>query len=268
MSYLTWEGSAARSTLVCVHGLTGNASDFEDLAMALTTDGHRVVCPDVVGRGASDWLDDPKGYELRQYLRDMACLLARLGAESIDWVGTSMGGLIGMTLAAAPHTPIRRLVLNDIGPLVPSAALRRLASHLGSDPTFEDAAGAERWLREVRAPFGPLTDDEWRRMTARSVRKDDEGRLRLHYDPKVALRFGETAGRDVDLWSVWERITCPVLVLRGEASDLLLPETAREMTRRGPRAEVIELAGCGHAPALMDPGQVEAIRGWLAASAA
>lgn len=265
MAYRAWGDERAEHTVVCVHGLTGNARDFDLLAERLATRGHRVVCPDVVGRGASDRLADPEGYALRQYLLDMACLVEYLGTDAVDWIGTSMGGLIGMALAAAPQSPVRRLVLNDIGPFVPTAALQRLAVHLGGDPPFEDLAAAERWLREVRAPFGELTNEQWRRMTERSVRRDEAGTYRLHYDPRIALPFRRTAGRDLDVWSMWDCITCPVLVLRGEHSDLLLAETAQQMAKRGPRVEVVEIRGCGHPPALLDTEELEPILRWLAA---
>lgn len=266
MAYRAWGDERAEHTVVCVHGLTGNARDFDVLAEILATRGNRVVCLDVVGRGASEWLADPEGYALRQYLLDMTCLVEHLGADAIDWVGTSMGGLIGMALAAAPRSPVRRLVINDIGPFVPTAALQRLAVHLGGDPLFDDLPAAERWLREVRAPFGTLTNEQWRSMTERSVRPDGAGAYRLHYDPRIALPFRRTADRDLDVWSMWDRITCPVLVLRGQHSDLLLAETARQMTTRGPGAEVVEIHDCGHAPALLDLEQLEPILRWLGAA--
>jgi pimeloyl-ACP methyl ester carboxylesterase len=248
---------------MCVHGLTGSARDFDFLAQALAEREYHVVCPDVVGRGASDRLTDPDGYGLRQYVEDVACLLEQLGTCEIDWIGTSMGGLIGMSLASAPDTPVRRLVINDIGPLVPKAALQRLDAYLGGDPTFESKAAAERWLREVRAPFGALSDEQWRRMTEHNVREDGGGTYRLHYDPAIAIPFRRAAGQDLEVWSMWDRITCPVLVLRAERSDLLSAETAAEMAARGPRATVVELPGCGHAPTLLDVEQIEPILRWL-----
>ncbi|HUP51019.1 MAG TPA: alpha/beta hydrolase [Longimicrobiales bacterium] len=268
MAYLEWGDENADRTVVCVHGLTGNARDFDELAGALAAAGYRVVCPDVVGRGASDWLADPEGYALHQYVADMACLVGRLRVDAADWVGTSMGGLIGMSLAGRAKTPVRRMVVNDIGPFVPTAALRRLEAYLGTDPAFEDLEAAERWLREVRAPFGPLSDERWRRMTEGTVRQAEGGGYRLHYDPRIAVPFARTAGRDVDVWDVWDRITCPVLVLRGAESDLLLAKTAEEMASRGPKAEVVELPGCGHAPALMDAAQIACVTDWLRGSPA
>lgn len=263
MAYRAWGEEHADRTVVCVHGLTGNARDFDALAEALAVRGHFVVCPDVVGRGASDRLTDAEGYGLRQYVADMRCLLEQLAVDRVDWVGTSMGGMIGMTVASLPGSTVRRLVINDIGPFVPTAALQRLDAYLGTDPSFEDVAAAERWLREVRAPFGPLTDEQWRIMAERSVRLDGDDRYRLLYDPAIAGPFRRTASRDLDVWESWDRIACPVLVLRGEASDLLLPETAEEMATRGPKAEVVEVAGCGHAPALLDEDQIALVTRWL-----
>jgi pimeloyl-ACP methyl ester carboxylesterase len=268
MAYREWGGEAADRTVVCVHGLTGTARDFDELAGVLAGEGYRVICPDVVGRGASDWLADPESYALRQYVADMATLVGRLRVSAVDWVGTSMGGLIGMALAGHPRTPVRSLVVNDIGPFVPTAALRRLEAYLGTDPAFADLDAAERWLREVRAPFGPLSDEQWRRMTERTVRQVDGSGYRLHYDPRIAVPFGRTAGRDVDIWDVWDRITCPVLVIRGAESDLLLAATAAEMTKRGPKAEVVEVPGCGHAPGLMDAAQIACMTDWLRGSPA
>jgi pimeloyl-ACP methyl ester carboxylesterase len=236
------------------------------LAPALAASGYRVLCPDVVGRGNSDRLADPRGYELRQYVSDMAALVTQLGAAPVDWIGTSMGGLIGMSLAARAATPVRRLVINDIGPFIPRAALQRLGTYVGADPTFPDLAAAEASLRGTRAPFGKLTDEQWRTMAERTTRPDDAGGYRLHHDPGIAVRFHETSDQDADLWQVWDGVEGPVLVLRGRNSDLLLAETAAEMVTRGPEAKVIEFAGCGHAPALLEAPQIDAVVDWLGAT--
>lgn len=263
MAYVEWNGPDAGRLALCVHGLTRNGRDFDALSGELLTAGYRVVCPDVVGRGGSDWLADPAGYGYPQYLADMTVLLGRLEAETVDWIGTSMGGLIGMMIAAQPNNPIRRLVINDIGPFVPKAALERIATYLGADPTFSDLDDAERHLREIHAPFGDLSDAQWRRLTEISVRRVEGGILRLRYDPKIGEPFKQGPIEDVDLWALWDGIRCPVLVLRGAESDLLPAETAAEMKRRGPRAEIIEIVGCGHAPALLDGDQIRAVRDWL-----
>jgi pimeloyl-ACP methyl ester carboxylesterase len=174
-----------------------------------------------------------------------------------------MGGLIGMALAASPGTPIRRLVLNDIGPFIPAAALQRLDSYTGSDPTFPDLAAVEAYMRKHYVPFGHLTDEQWRDMAAFRTRPGDSGGYRLHYDPAVSVNLHATADRDTDLWRLWDAIECPVLVLRGASSDLLLAETVAEMTARGPGAQVIEFADCGHNPPLLTPGQIDPVVNWL-----
>jgi pimeloyl-ACP methyl ester carboxylesterase len=276
LSYTLWRPSAAGEgapdrAVICVHGLTRNGRDFDPLAGALAEAGFLVVCPDMVGRGKSEWLAAPEGYGLPQYCADVTSLIARLGVERVDWVGTSMGGLIGMMLAAQANTPLGRLVLNDVGPFIPQAALARIASYAGADPWFADLAEAEDYLREIHAPFA-LSDAHWRHLTEHSVRPADEladdgrgGGLRLHYDPAILTSLGTEPFEDVDLWPVWDKIEQDVLVVRGAESDLLLAETAAEMAARGPRAEVVEIPGCGHAPGLMDPQQIAVVRDWLLA---
>lgn len=265
MAYLDWRRHTDGNTLVCVHGLTRNSHDFDTLAESLLTSVPsigRVVCPDVVGRGASDWLKDPAQYGYPQYLADMTALIARLDVGSIDWVGTSMGGLIGMSLAALPNSPIRRLVLNDIGPVIGKASLQRISDYVGLDYRFSSLDALERHLRKIHAPFGPLTDTQWQYMARYSQRKLDDGNLGLAYDPAIAhnVKLGVA---DIDLWALWERIACPVLVLRGADSDILSADVAQLMTERGPKAELITFAGVGHAPALMAQDQIDIVTGWL-----
>ncbi len=248
--------------VLCVHGLTRNGRDFDMLATRLAESRH-VACPDVVGRGRSDWLPDPAHYGYPQYMADMTALIARMDAREVDWVGTSMGGLIGMMLAAQTASPIRRLVLNDVGPFIPAAALERISGYLGADPTFLAEDALEIYLRHIHAPFGPLTDAQWHHLAQHSARKREDGMIGLAYDPGIAAIFtmGEIA--DVDLWSLWEQVTCPVLVLRGESSDLLTPEVAGQMVERGHDVRLVEIGGCGHAPALMDDDQIDVVRDWL-----
>jgi pimeloyl-ACP methyl ester carboxylesterase len=265
VAYTEFGSEDALGTILCVHGLTRNGRDFDLLAEALCGD-FRIACPDVVGRGRSGWLEDKAGYGYPQYLTDMTALVARLDVTAVDWIGTSMGGLIGMFMAATPGTPVRRLIVNDIGPFIPKAALQRIARYTGTDPAFDDVEEVEVYLRAVHAPFGALSDAEWRHLAEHSIRHTEDGRLRLHYDPGIAQAFRAGPIEDIDdldLWTVWDNIHCPVLVLRGEASDLLLPETAAEMATRGPKARVVEIEGCGHAPMLMDPDQIAIIRDWL-----
>lgn len=264
LAYLDFGPEQAACPVICVHGLTRNRHDFDTLAARLADAGRRVICPDVVGRGASGNLADPKGYGYPQYLADMAILIGRLNCTQVDWVGTSMGGVIGMMLAAQAGTPIRRMVINDIGPFIPASALERIVETLGADPRFPDLSAAESYYRIAHATFGALSDAQWRTLTETSVRPDPAGGYRLGYDPGIAAAFKPGEMKDADLWPLWDKISCPTLVLRGADSDLLLAETAGDMTRRGPRAEVVTVPDCGHVPALLDKGQTDPILAWLA----
>lgn len=254
-----WGNPTGRLT-ICVHGLTRNGRDFDKLATALAERGRYVVCPDVVGRGRSDWLPRAELYGYPQALADITALLARLDSpRSFDWVGTSMGGLMGLMCAAQPGASgITRLVLNDVGPFIPKASLERLATYVGTNPHFIGMAEAEAYLRKVHAPFGITEDADWRHLAAQSIRPDPAGGLRLHYDPAIAQAFAGPL-QDVNLWPLYDAIQIPTLVLRGANSDLLLTETAAEMTRRGPRAQLTEFANCGHAPALMNTEQISRV---------
>ena len=254
--------AGARRTVVCVHGLTRNGRDFDHLARVLAED-RRVICPDVAGRGLSDPLTDPEHYALPTYIGHMIQLLSRLGLDEVDWVGTSMGGLIGMGVAAMEASPIRKLVLNDVGPFLPKTALQRINTYLGLDLRFASLDALEAHLREIHAGFGPLTDAEWRHLAEHSVARREDGRFGLNYDQRLSRPMTTGPIEDIDLWPVWDQIRCPVLVLRGIDSDLLLPATAAEMTRRGPKAEVIEVDGTGHAPALMAKDQIAIVSAWL-----
>lgn len=266
MAYVEWGDADNPDVLVCVHGLTRNGRDFDFLAQALEAD-YRVICPDVVGRGKSDWLTNKSLYVMPQYCADMVTLLARLNVETVDWLGTSMGGLIGMALAAQPGNPIRRLVLNDVGPVITAVSLARIGDYLGAPPRFDSIQEAQAYVRKVSAPFGPLTDTQWRHLTVHIVREAKDGKIEFVYDPGIAqvYRQGQllSGGRDVELWSLFDAITCPTLLLRGEVSDLLTPATARAMTQRGPHAKLIEIPGVGHAPMLMDETQIAPVRDFL-----
>jgi len=247
--YSEWPGPKGAPTLLCVHGLTRNGKDFDVLAEVMSA-SHRVICPDMPGRGRSDFLSPPSDYGMPLYLADIAALIARLDVESLDWLGTSMGGLIGIMLAAQPGNPIRRLVLNDAAPFLSKAGLQRIASYVGLDPVFPSLEAMETVLRKNYAAFGPLTDEQMRRMTEASARRRPEGGYGFAYDPRIA------PPADVDLWPLWDAISCPVLLLRGAISDLVTAEAAREMARRGPRAKVVEFPGVGHAPALLSDDQI------------
>jgi pimeloyl-ACP methyl ester carboxylesterase len=226
----------------------------------------RVICPDVVGRGRSEWLRDPANYGYPQYMSDMTALIARLGVAQVDWIGTSMGGLIGMFLAAAPNTPIRSLVVNDVGPVLPRAALARIADYVGADPRFPDLAALEAHLRKVHAPFGPLTDAQWRHLAQHGHRFHADGRYGLAYDPGIGVNV-KLAVKDWDFWASWDSIACPALVLHGAQSDLLSADVAAAMAARGPKADLVSFEGIGHAPALMSSEQIEIVAQWLARQA-
>jgi pimeloyl-ACP methyl ester carboxylesterase len=261
VAYVEWAGPPGAPTLLCAHGLTRNGRDFDTLAQALSR-RFRVVCPDIVGRGKSEWLSHAEDYGYPLYLSDMAALIARLDVGEVDWVGTSMGGLIGMMLAAQPGTPIRRLVVNDIGPLIAKEGLERIASYVGEDPSFADLAALEAYQRRVASSFGALSDAQWRHLAEFGARRKPDGTLGRAYDPGIAAAFKTVTG-DIDLWPVWDAVTCPTLVLRGAQSDLLRPADAAAMTQRGPKARLVEIAGVGHAPALMDPSQIATVEDFL-----
>ena len=262
LTYYEWPGPKDAPTLICVHGLTRNGRDFDVLAEALSA-RLRVICPDLPGRGKSEWLAVPADYNYAVYLGDVTALIARLDVERVDWVGTSMGGIIGMLFAALPGTPVRRLVINDVGALVAKEALERIAAYVGLDPSFPDLAALEAALRRIHAPFGPLSDAQWRHLATHSARTKPDGTLGLAYDPKIGEVFKQGPINDVDLWASWDAIKCPALLLHGEQSDILRESDAQAMTQRGPRAKLIQFAGIGHAPALMAEDQIAAIRDFL-----
>ncbi|WP_294991163.1 alpha/beta hydrolase [Sulfuritalea sp.] len=268
MAYVEWGDATNPRVLVCVHGLSRCSRDFDFLAQAMAAD-YRVVCPDVVGRGRSDWLRNKSLYALPQYCADMTTLLAKLGAETVDWVGTSMGGLIGMVLASQPETPIRRLVLNDVGPVITAASLERIGTYLGAAPRFDGIEQAEAFVRFVSASFGNFDDAQWRHLTVHVTRVAADGKVEFAYDPGIAQAFREvqaaSGGKDIELWPAYDGIACPTLLLRGATSDLLTHEAALEMGLRGPRARLVEVPGVGHAPMLMDSGQVAPVREFLLA---
>jgi pimeloyl-ACP methyl ester carboxylesterase len=261
MHYTEWGEADNPRVLLCVHGLTRNGRDFDEFARAMAKD-YRVLCPDMVGRGRSEWLAHKGDYGYPLYCSDMAALIARSGAQTVDWVGKSMGGIIGMQVAAQANSPVRRLVINDVGPFIPKTALGRLKQFVGKDPRFASLDEAERYIRMVSEPFGALTDPQWRHLTQTSVQPRGDGAFGLVYDPAIAQAFAGPAV-DVDLWVYWDLVRCPTLALRGADSDLLLHETALEMTRRGPKAKLVEFPDVGHAPMLMSADQIEVVREFL-----
>ena len=261
LTYYEWGAPDNDRVLICVHGLTRNGRDFDSLAQALSKE-YRVLCPDVPGRGKSPWLAHKEDYAYPVYCADMATLIARSGAQTVDWIGTSMGGLIGMLLAAQPDSPIRKLVMNDVGPLIPKASLERLATYVGRPMSYDSFEAFEQYIRTISASFGPLTDAQWRHLAQTTARRTDDGRWGTNYDPAIAMPFkGPIA--DVVLWPFWDQVRASTLLIRGSDSDLLLRETAREMTTRGPKAKLVEFSGIGHAPMLMAEDQIGAIREFL-----
>ncbi len=263
MAYVEWGDPDNPRVLVCAHGLTRNGRDFDFLARFLAQH-YRIVCPDVVGRGKSDWLPVKDDYQLPQYVSDMVTLLARLDVERVHWLGTSMGGLIGMALAAQERSPIARLVLNDVGPLLTAAAIRRIGEYVGQALAFPSYEEAERFMRAVSAPFGPLTDEQWSHLARHMIVPDGGGGFVFAYDPGIGEPFRKAMGdQDVDLWSFYDAVRCPTLVIRGAESDLLSHETALEMGRRGPRAQLMEIPAVGHAPMFLDEVQIGIVRDFL-----
>ena len=264
MAYTEWGARDNPEVLICVHGLSRNGRDFDDLAQALAAD-YRVICPDIVGRGRSDWLADSAGYGVPQYVADLMVLIARLDVAQVNWLGTSMGGLIGMALASLAGHPVKRLILNDVGPVISAESIRRIGEYIGRAPKFGSFSDAEAYIRLVSAPFGPLTDDQWRRLTESSLRSLPNGAFEMGYDPRIAESFHRaTSAGDIDLWPVYERIDCPTLLVRGANSDLLTQQTAQLMAARGPRPRLVEVSGVGHAPMFMDGLQIAIVRSFLA----
>ena len=266
MAYWEWGDPANRRVLVCAHGLARQGRDFDTLAADLAT-SYRVVCPDVVGRGRSDWLADPMGYAIPAYVADMVTLLARLDAETVDWVGTSMGGLIGLGVAALAHSPLRRLVLNDVGPVIEPTSLQRIGTYLGAPVRFSSLEEAADAMWAISQGFGPHSREQWLALTRPMLRPDGDG-FKPHYDPAIAVPFKAItpemaeAGQAL-LWQAYDSLKLPTLLLRGAESDLLSAATAQAMTQRGPRARLHEFAGVGHAPTLVQPGQRQVVREFL-----
>jgi pimeloyl-ACP methyl ester carboxylesterase len=264
--YYEWGDAANPRVVVCVHGVGRNGRDFDVLGEALAAT-HRVLAIDMPGRGESDWLADPNDYVFPTYLTTLVALIARSGVESVDWIGTSMGGLLGIVAAAQPKSPVARLVVNDVGPVIEPGAIERIRSYFGTDPDFATYDEIERYIRTISAPFGRLTDAQWAHVTRTNVRQRPDGRWRLAYDPGIAVPFRAGAA-PADLWGVWDAIRCPTLVLRGAQSDLLSSGTAAQMAMRGPKPAIVEFADVGHAPMLLSTEQIEPVARFLGTSGA
>lgn len=279
MAYWLWGDERAPHLVVCAHGLSRQGRDFDTLArelLARSPHPLRIACPDVVGRGRSDWLADPMGYGIPTYAADMLQLLGALHAaapvQTFDWVGTSMGGLIGMTLAGAPRlplpVPVRRLVLNDVGPVIQWSALQRIGTYLGQTGRFDSVQQAADAMWQISQGFGPHTPGQWLALSQAMVRPREAGGFTLHYDPAIAAPFRAlderaAAAGQAQLWQLYDNIRARTLLLRGAQSDLLSHETALAMMDRGPRPRLVEFEGVGHAPTLMAPDQVEAVASFL-----
>ena len=279
MAYWQWGDPLAGHVIVCVHGLSRQGRDFDVLAQALLARAGqplRIVCPDVVGRGRSDWLKDPRGYEIATYAADMLAMLAGLhrqaAVRALDWLGTSMGGLIGIAVCGTPGlplpAPVRRLVLNDVGPAIQWQALQRIGTYLGNTGHFETVEQAAGAMWAISTSFGPHTAAQWLALSQAMVRALPEGGFTLHYDPAIAVPFRTmseqaAAQGQAALWQLYDNIHAQVLVTRGAASDLLARETALAMTQRGPRARLVEFEGVGHAPTFVADNQIEAVASFL-----
>lgn len=260
MAYKEWGSSDNERVLVCVHGLARNSRDFDDLALTLSRD-YRVICPDIVGRGESDWLPAGQEYGIPQYMNDIITLLARLNVDKVDWVGTSMGGIIGMCLAALPNSPIKSLVLNDVGGFIPATALQRISDYLG-DKRFMNLGQVENYMRSTYLAYRNITDEQWKRLIKFGSRKLDDGRFALHYDPAIAEATKANSKEDIDLWGVWSAIRVPQLLIWGESSDVLQESTVW-MMQNNDDLELYKVPGMEHAPSLMEPDQIHQIQSWL-----
>lgn len=266
MAYWEWGDAGNPDVLVCVHGVSRQGRDFDVFARAMA-DRYRVVAPDVFGRGESDWLPDPAGYQVPLYAADMLALIARLGVDTVHWVGTSMGGLIGLVVAALGNSPITRLVLNDVGPQIRADAVSRIATYLGQPVHWATEQEAADALWQLSTGFGPHTPEQWLALSRPMLRPDGDG-FKLHYDPAIAVAFRtltpETAAAgEAVMWTMYDHVRAKTLLLRGAQSDLLSPEGAKAMTERGPKAQLVEFAGVGHAPMLTNDEQIDAVRRFL-----
>jgi pimeloyl-ACP methyl ester carboxylesterase len=263
VAYTEWGDPANERVLVCVHGLSRCARDFDALAAALA-DRYRVASIDLPGRGESEWLKAPMEYVIPTYVNDVVTLIARLDVAEVDFIGSSLGGVIGMAIAAHAASPIRRLVVNDASTVFAAAALERIGEYFGKAPDFASIEEAEQYVRMVSAPFGPHTDAQWRFLTEHVVIARPEGGFRMRYDPAIAVAYNtQRPFKDLELWPLWDAVRCPTLVLRGELSDVLPKSVATAMTQRGPRAELVEFAGIGHGPSLLHADQIAAVAAFL-----
>lgn len=266
--YSDW-GPENATPIICVHGLTGNGHDFDYLAEALIELGYRLIAVDVPGRSRSDFLANPLDYNYQQYCQDLIALLAHLGINqpaSVDWIGVSLGGLLGIRLAGIQNSPIRRLIINDIGPVVPQVALDFIHKVISQPYEFNTVRDLEKRMRETRGlTYGPLNDEQWRHMAEHNARALDNGQISYAYDPEIAVVFESAPLGEIDLWESWDRIRCPVMLIQGKKSLLLTDEIVEEMNMRGPgpMMDLVVFEDCGHVPSLMAPEHISVIEEWL-----
>lgn len=276
MAYWQWGDTSAGRVIVCVHGLTRQGRDFDELAKSLLAHAREpllIICPDVAGRGTSDWLKNPMGYQIPNYAGDMLALLAQIKPKVLDWVGTSMGGLIGMVISGQsglPLTaPVRKLVLNDVGPVIQWESIQRISAYVGKNMEFASLEQAADAMWAIASSFGPHTREQWLELSRHMVKPHESGNgVRLHYDPSLALAFGAATRESAQqgealLWQLYDQIQAETLLIRGADSDLLSKQTALAMTERGPRAKLVEFSGVGHAPTLITPGQIKVVEDFL-----
>jgi pimeloyl-ACP methyl ester carboxylesterase len=262
LHYTEWGDRRNPNVVVCAHGYSGNARDFDFLARALAAEA-RVVCIDFPGRGESDWLATPLEYHFGQFLADAQALLAHLGARRVQWIGTSMGGLLGMLLAARPMSPVKRLVMNDVGAFVPLDALQAIAHNIEAPACFASLEEVEAHMRASHRDWGELTGEQWRHLARHGARRGGGG-WRLHYDPRITRLLRPLApGLGLFFWDAWYCVACPALLLRGERSAVFPADVARAMLAVKPAARLVQFSGCGHAPSLMADVQIEAVRNFV-----
>ena len=262
LTYYEWGDPDNDRVLLCVHGLARTGRDFDHLARVME-DRYRVICPDMVGRGHSEWLPVKADYNYPQYVRDMLTLIAHLRPARLDWLGTSMGGMTGMILAAQDDNPIHKLVLNDVGAVLAGETVKYLQAWFGEEQHFADLDEAESYCRSIYKPFGDLSDAEWREIAENTVRPAPEGGYTLHYDPAIADNVRTLEAKDYAVWEIWDAIRAPVLLIHGRESIVLTDSTVEEMMHRGPVTDLIEFPGIGHAPTLTREEQIAPVREWL-----
>jgi pimeloyl-ACP methyl ester carboxylesterase len=280
IAYTEWGKESPRAPIICVHGLTRQGRDFDSLANYLSERGHHLFCPDIVGRGDSDWLKNPLHYTYEQYIADMTALIARTQKDEITWIGTSMGGLIGMFLSAQTQSPIKRLILNDVGPSIPIQAVMRISKYMGMDPEFSSVTEAKNYYKNIYQDYGELSEDDWTSFTEHSICEIAPQKFISKLDPQIKFSFPtksqiawqailhplktlEGGLFDIDLWHIFRKVSCPILIIHGNRSDLLLTETILKMKDIHPNVEVIDVPNAGHAPLLKEAIYQEMIFAWI-----